>query len=229
MTILRKFFQHNWVATLYFNFRMLPFRQAIHLPFDFTHAVRFDSLRGRVRLEVDGPLHRAMVRFGGRGSDIFPRIETVLSLDGELVVRGDGVEIGMGTSCVVLGDARLVLDARVCIGAMSHVYCSRLIEMGERVTTGWECQIFDTNFHTMRDRVTGTDIAPEGVVYLRPYCWMGNRCNVMRGTVTPPHIIVASNSMLNRDYSAVEPYSLLAGMPARVVRTGIERVYENPV
>lgn len=28
-------FVHNWIAILYFNFKKLPFKQAIKLPFDF--------------------------------------------------------------------------------------------------------------------------------------------------------------------------------------------------
>ena len=227
MSLFCKFFQHNWVATLYFNFRMLPFSQAIHLPFDFCHGVRFESLQGRVVLNAATPLHRAMVRVGGRGSDMFPRMQTVLSLDGVLEVLGDGVEIGSGCSVTIGTNAHLVLNGSVRLGAMTKVYCSHLIEIDQEVDVSWESQLFDTNFHYMKDLKTGEIIEPDGEVHIGSYNWIGNRCNIMKGTVTPAHLIVAANSLLNKDYSSIAADSMMAGQPAKVVKTGIRRMFEG--
>ena len=49
-------FRRNWWAILYFNFKMLPFRQAVKFPFDFYGAIRFQSLRGKV--ELNGQVRR---------------------------------------------------------------------------------------------------------------------------------------------------------------------------
>lgn len=227
MNALTKFFQHNWLATLYLNFRMLPFRQAIHLPLDVSHRVRFESLRGKIVLDETLPLHRAMVRIGGRGSDMFPRTQTVLCIDGKVLLRGDKVEIGHGVSLIVGGQGTLTLGEKVRIGAMSKVYCSQAITMGNEIDLSWECQVFDTNFHQMQNTETGDLVEPAGEVRVGDNVWVGNRCTIGRDCVLPDDVIVASNSLLNKDYSAVSPYSLLAGMPAQVVKTGVRRIFEQ--
>ena len=43
-----KLFAHNWFAILYFNFKMLPFKQAIHFPFDFCYRIKFRRLTGKI-------------------------------------------------------------------------------------------------------------------------------------------------------------------------------------
>ena len=48
MTLIKKILQHNWIAILYFNFKMLPFKQAIYLPFDIYHKIRFECLKGKI-------------------------------------------------------------------------------------------------------------------------------------------------------------------------------------
>ena len=52
MNIFTKIFQHNWLAIFYFNFKMLPFKQAIKLPFDFYHHIRFENLSGKIIINL---------------------------------------------------------------------------------------------------------------------------------------------------------------------------------
>lgn len=225
MNIFVKFLQHNWFATLYFNFRMLPFKQAIRLPFDFYHDVRFDALSGKVVLDTEH-IYRGIVKIGGRSSDIFPRQETVMSIKGTAIFKGQ-TEIGNGASFVVLKDAQTIMGNKVRIGAYSKLYCAKSITFGNEIGLSWECQIFDTNFHDMVDISSGKFSEQTSSVTIGSYNWFGNRCNIMKGTITPNNIIVASNSLLNKDYRAfIEEHSLLAGTPAKVIRTGIKRIYE---
>ena len=50
INVFKHLFVHNWWAIIYFNFKVLPFKQAIRLPFDFYGKVRFVSLKGKVSL-----------------------------------------------------------------------------------------------------------------------------------------------------------------------------------
>ena len=53
-------FVHNWIAILYFNFKKLPFKQAIKLPFDFYYKVRFKNLKGKIIIKNEN-IHRGMI------------------------------------------------------------------------------------------------------------------------------------------------------------------------
>jgi acetyltransferase-like isoleucine patch superfamily enzyme len=48
----------------------------------------------------------------------------------------------------------------------------------------------------------------------------------MKGTITPNNTIIASNSLLNKNYIETPPYSVLAGTPAKLVKSGVKRIFE---
>lgn len=224
MNILRKITQHNWLAIIYFNFKMLPIKQAIHLPFDFYHKVRFNNLSGKIKL--NGKLYRGMVKIGGRGSDIFPKQTTVITLKGTWELN-EGTEIGTGASVVVEKEGKLIFGNNVRIGAYSKIYCENQIVLGTEIDFSWECQIFDTNFHAIQNVETKEVYAIYAPITIGSYCWLGNRVNVMKGTKIPDYTIVSSNSLCNKDYSDIPQYSMLAGSPAKFKKCGCRRLFEG--
>jgi acetyltransferase-like isoleucine patch superfamily enzyme len=56
--------------------------------------------------------------------------------------------------------------------------------------------------------------------------WIGNRSNIMKGTITPDYCIVASGSLCNKKIDAPS-YSLIAGVPARLIKSNIYRVLDD--
>lgn len=45
----------------------------------------------------------------------------------------------------------------------------------------------------------------------------------MKGTVIPDHTIVSSNSLCNKDYSDVPQFSIIGGIPARLISCNKKR------
>ena len=225
MNVFKKFFSHNWLAIFYFNFKMLPFRQAVKLPFDFYRHVRFENLCGNVVIDTSR-VRRGMIKIGGRGSEMFPHIPVIIDLKGCVVFKGVA-EIGNGCLLRIEEKGNLVFGNRVRIGACSRIICEKAITFGNEIGISWEGQVFDTNFHYMKDMCTGTIVAKTAPVHIGSYNWLGNRVNIMKGTSTPDNVIVASNSLLNKDYTSVPAYSILAGSPAKVVKGGIKRLFEG--
>lgn len=225
MNIFNKIFQHNWFAIIYFNFRMLPLGQAIKLPFDFYHSIRFENLLGKVKIDSD-KLYRGMVKIGGRGSDMFPREQTVLDIRGTWVC-GAANEIGAGASIIIEKNANCRFSDKVRIGARTKVYCTDSIIIGEEVDVSWESQIFDTNFHYMEDMSSHKITSISAPIIIGSNNWIGNRVTIMKGTITPSDIIVASNSLLNKDYSVLEKYSVIAGIPAKQTKAKLRRLFPS--
>ena len=52
----------NWLKTIAFNFRMLPFEQAIHLPLLLFGKIDISGCEGRIKLAP--PLVAAQIRLG---------------------------------------------------------------------------------------------------------------------------------------------------------------------
>ena len=58
-------------------------------------------------------------------------------------------------------------------------------------------------------------------VYIGDYCWVAFRSVIMPGTViSSEKCIIAANSLTNKRYD-IKPYTMLAGIPAKVAREGI--------
>lgn len=227
-TILRKLFQHNWIAIIFFNFKMLPLHQAIHLPFDFYHKIKFKCIKGKVIINPNIKLHRAMIKIGGRGSEMFPHNPTILNLcsKGTIYFNGE-TEIGIGSYVYVGENAKIIFGNKNRIGALCKLYCENKITIGNEVDISWECQIFDTNFHYMEDIETKQIFEKNTPIKIGSYNWFGNRVNIMKGTITPDNCIIASNSLCNKDYSSLPNYSLIAGSPAKFIKKGIKRLFEG--
>lgn len=99
------------------------------------------------------------------------------------------------------------------------------IKFGNKVSVGWDNLFMDTDFHRIKS-VDGKNIPAYGQIIIGDECWFGAKCMVMKTTHLPKHTIVASNSLLNKPYDCAEK-SLLAGQPARVVKTGVYRDFAD--
>lgn len=225
MNIFTKIFQHNWLAIFYFNFKMLPFKQAIKLPFDFYHQIRFENLSGKTIIN-SSHIHRAMIKIGGRGSEMFFHAPAIIDIKGTLVLNGI-VEIGNGCLLRVEENGKLIFGNKVRIGAFSKIICEESITFGNEIGVNWESQIFDTNFHYIKEVNTEKILPKTAPVIIGSYNWFGNRANIMKGTITPDNTIIASNSLLNKNYTNTPPYSVLAGTPAKFIRSGVKRMFEG--
>lgn len=91
--------------------------------------------------------------------------------------------------------------------------CSQSITIGKRASISWESQIFYTDFHyIVRDNSISNN---KKEIIIGDFCWIGNRDSIMKGSVLPNYSVVASNSVVNKDYSNYGEESLFAGLPAK--------------
>ncbi|WP_282124752.1 hypothetical protein [Algibacter mikhailovii] len=204
---------------------MLPFKQAIKLPFDFYYKIRFENLSGKVILNTD-KLHRGMIKIGARGSDMFSRNTTIIDLSGTLIFLG-ATEIGHGCLLKIERKGVVTFGYNVRLGALTKVFCSKEIIFGNEIDFSWECQVFDTNFHYLRNTTTNQIAPVSSNIRIGSYNWFGNRCTVMKGTITSDYMTIASNSLCNKSYLNIPNYSILGGYPAKLLCRNRERIFEN--
>jgi acetyltransferase-like isoleucine patch superfamily enzyme len=151
---------------------------------------------------------------------------TITLAKGSKLIVGDGVRLCQGSSVVVGANASLQLKDRVRLGDGAEIICKDSISIGKEVDVTWDCQVTDFSSHPMRNKKTG-DIHPmTKPVVIGDYCWIGNRTTVMPGTILPERIIVASNSLINKNYIeiGIKAFSVIGGIPAKLLNTDIERI-----
>lgn len=221
---LKFFFSINWIKTLYFNFRMLPFGTAKKLPIYFYGSVKFTGLKGSIQIE--GPIKRGMIGFG-QPYEMMTRAMGIaeLTLNGTLVFKGY-MQFGKDYFVHVGPEAICQLGYMASLGSRGKLICTTSVVLGDYARLGSECQIIDTNFHQLKNTVTGEVYPPAGAIQIGAYNYIGNRVSVMPKTVTSNHCIVASNSLCNKDYSSFGTHILIGGIPAKLLKRHIMRDWD---
>lgn len=222
----RTFFRIGVLKTLIVNFRLLPFKQAIHLPIVVSRATIIENLSGNVVLKNVG---FGQIKIGTLHTDLFSwnGNKSILNIKGRFFVGGF-IQFGVGCSIIVDENSELHIGDNACIGANTKIICRNRIVVGDNFRTAWDVQIFDTNFHYIKNIEDGSVSRREKEVVIGNNNWFGNRCTVMPGTKTNDFFIAASNSLCNKDYTeSVPKYSLVAGQPARLIKQNVVRALDR--
>ena len=217
----RRLIRTGWLKSIYFNFAMLPFKQAIKMPIILSRYTYFYSLSGKI--ELTAPVRFGMVRMGFLGEDVLvPKSNrSLLQIEGRFLL-GDNVRIGCGVIIRIEPKAELIFQDNVRIGSSCRIIAYKSISIGENTGISWECQIIDSNMHDISNITTGELFPMSKNIIIGENNWIGTRASIMKGCVTPDYTIVASSSVCNKIYD-VPPYTMLAGSPAKFIKSGVVR------
>ena len=186
-----------------------------------------ESLSGKIVLNC--PASFGLVKLGFFNTDFVSWREsrTYLNVSGTIEING-WIQFGVGSKLIVDKGATLSFGDNTCIGSNTKIICREKISIGPRFRAAWDTQIMDTNFHYIKDTLSGKVNKRTAPILLGANNWIGNRCSVMQGTRTNDYFILASNSMANRDYTQiVPPFSLMVGCPAKLLRGNVCRVLDK--
>lgn len=165
-----------------------------------------------------------MIKLGSQGRDMFPLNPVVLDIRGTLIFQGC-FYCGVGSCIRVEEKGKLTIGAKSRIGANSLLFCQECITIGNDVEGSWNVQLMDTDRHQIVDTESNTLLSMDKPITLGNRIWIGNSVNINKGTIIPDDIIVASKSLLNKDYSTIQPYSIIGGCPGKCVSTNKKRIW----
>lgn len=219
------YIQANWIKTLYVNFKLLPFKDAVKCPI-LIFGRCFTQISDDAKVEfINGDISFASVFIGNTSSAVWGfnirPINTSLIWNGLITFSGKKQFIGNGSCINVAKGAHLYLGDHVIINNNVKLCCQQRIHLDDRTGVSWECQVFDTNFHYLVDE-NGHVGHKSGCIHIGKNCWIGNRVTIQKGTVLEDDSTVASNSLINKDFSGIK-YGLFAGSPAKLLKTGMLR------
>ena len=222
---LERMLTSNWInpwKTVWLNFRSFPLRQAWRMPVWVYGRPRFYCLSGSMR--VEGKVLSGMIRFNKDmyASPSLNSAQSVICNYGQIIFRGKGL-IGTGTK-IVVGDGTLDCGANFKITDFCNIGCLVGITLGEQCRIAHRCQIFDSNYHYVANFNTRSVKRCGKPVRLGKGCWLCNSSTVSSGVILPDYTTVASHSLVNRDFSALQPSSLIGGAPAKFIANGFRKI-----
>ena len=228
---LERGFFCNWfnpLYTIYLNFRSFPLRQAICLPIFVYGHPRFYGLTGDMLIK--GKITPGMIHFNrvmtGAPSNMSVQSE-ILNL-GTIIFHGKGL-IGTGNKIKVASSAVLEVGANFKITDMCNIGCCSKIFIGEQSWVVHRCQVIDSNFHYVSNWEKGMVPKQTAPIFIGKGCWICNTTTITGGAVLPNFTIVASNSLVGKDYSFVPESSMIGGIPAKLIKTGLRKVDNSKI
>lgn len=203
--------------SIWFNFRYLPFGQAIKLPIWLACNVRVKRMcRGGIVL--NNP-YRGQVRIGYHEADAVDTFSahSILKVErGGRIIFADDAHIGHGALIHVKPNATLSLGKNFAISGTTKIICTNNIEMGDDIQFSWDSLVMDSNAHSILDS-EGKEIEKTGNIRLGNRIWIGANTTLLKGTQIADDSVIASNSLVNKSFD--QPKVLLGGIPARILKS----------
>ncbi len=146
---------------------------------------------------------RLTIQMHGRGNRL--EIGDNANLSGMISIYGDGVIVRIGDN----------FDAKGC----------KLVAWDADVTIGADCLFADAielrsgDIHAIFDAASGQRLNPPAPIALGDRVWVGSYASLLKGTAIPADSVVATRAVVTKTFD--QPGVVLAGAPARVVRTGV--------
>lgn len=115
------------------------------------------------------------------------------------------------------------------IGEYCHITAAKEVIIGDGVLTGWFCYISDNNhgtvdINTLHQRPADRDLYIKGSVQIGNNVWMGDRVCILSGVKIGDGAVIAANAVVTKD---VPPYSVVAGVPAKVINSSLSSMEEK--
>lgn len=140
-----------------------------------------------------------------------PRIENrgFMAIGAHTLLRSVNVPVELASA----PGARLEIGDDCSINYGVSIGCTESIRIGARCRLGPYVMIVDSAFHELTDRSKRP--APQPVV-IEDDVWVGAKASIMPGVRIGRGAVVGTAAVVTRD---VPPFSVVAGVPARLVKT----------
>lgn len=224
---LIEFIHVNWYKTIYINFRFFPFKIAIIFPvIVYGRLILKTNRNAKIILNVSPK--KGLLKIGWQFElfrfDLYGTSQFILN--GELHINGE-IWAGQAIGIYIASNAILEMGYNTTIGSLSFISCFKKITLGKYFQIGAKTSITDSNNHYSRDNTTGQISRLEKEVFMGNYNFIGANSIILPGTRTLDRIIIGKGSLCNKDYSkTVAENSLIAGVPAKLVKSNIVRIFD---
>ena len=207
----------NRIKSIYFNFRYLPFRQAIYMPVWITTNFKIMKLK-RGQIILDYP-YRKNFFLGDCGSVGFQEMQGGIYME-------EGAKLIMNAMCVIGQGTILRCDRNAVIELGKNFYCNKnchirsaeRIKIGDNSLVGWNVQINTDDGHSILH--DGKAVKRVGSIEIGNHVWLTSNTIVAKNVKIADGCIIAQGAVVTKSIS--ESKSLVGGIPAKVIRQNIE-------
>lgn len=203
--------------TIYFNFKYLPFEQAIKIPILVSRRVRIRIANGSITIK--GEIHTGMIRIGMDSVGIFDNIKSrsIWQVQGDVIFNGNCF-LGHGCKISVGSDAILSFGNNFCCTAESSITTVRSIIIGDNCMFSWDILIMDTDWHCITDYQQNV-LNPPKPIRIGNNVWIGCRSTITKGINIADGTIVAAGSIVSKN--VMDSNCIVGKNPLQIIKRDV--------
>lgn len=149
-------------------------------------------------------------------------VDSIANSKRETSIRMDensSMEINKSFSIYYGGDIILYKNSKLKLGSgffnsNVKIRCTQCITIGEGVVISHDVTIMDSDAH----EIITDEYEKTLPVHIGNHVWIGTRATILKGVKIGDGAIVAAGAVVTKD---VEPYSIVAGVPAELIRRDV--------
>ena len=210
----------TFIYSVFFNFKVLPWKQAVHLPFCCYVWPTIRNSSGIIRFEGK-PIRRYMVKLGVQRTPISTPSSFIWTNLGTIVFKGC-VSIGHHALISVHKDGYLEFGDQVLLNSGCRIVSQKKIVFEYKARSSWDCQFYDTNFHPVIDMINGKTMKMCSPIIIGRNVWIGHNVIISKGVKLAEGIIVSSGSVVKNPFK--EENCIISGNPALKIDSGYKAV-----
>lgn len=205
------------VFSIFFNFKILPLSEAIHVPILLSYDTRILKLKKGSILIPKGA-KTFSIKMGIEGVDgISPYRRSLLCLENGSVICFKGrASISKGFS--IRNNAYIEIGEDFYSNCNLSLICNKKIVIGKECVFGWNVHIRDCDGHPIYINKKRSNVDKE--VFVGRHVWIGQDAKILKGSCIPNDCVIAINSCVTGPFT--EEGIIIGGYPAKKIKDGIE-------
>lgn len=219
----------NWfnpILTVYLNLRSFPLRQAVKMPVFVYGWPKLFTLLGS--MECKGVCKMGMIKFNSTniGGPDYSIMSSALNNWGKIIFYGPcAIHTGCKISVFRFGTLELGQDCHIMHNCIINAW--DYVHVGTNTRVSHRCQIMDSNNHYIADVEKKVVRRRDVPVYIGDSVWICNSASISAGAKIPSRSIVASHSLVNKNFSDVPEGSIIGGAPAKLIKSNCRRIFNR--
>lgn len=150
-----------------------------------------------------------------------------VSLNCQIRIQGDGNRLFIGNECnlrgqiLIKGRSQTIRVGDATTFQSAYLLCQEGCDIiiGRHCMFSREIEVRTTDAHSLVDLSTGARINQPRSVVIGDHVWVGLRALISKGASIPDDCIIGASAFVNSAHT--ESHTVLAGVPAKVVRRGV--------
>lgn len=211
------------IPSIIFNFKYLPFKQAMKLPI-WVYKLKVISQKGTISIDSDY-IHSGMIQLGFPRAATYPNSGITWRNRGKVIFEGE-CRIGNDSYIIVGKQGTMTFGDDFKANAGVKIISECRVTFGKHTRLGWGVILMDTNYHPLFDLEKKKFKRAYSPIIIGDYNWFGLQCYIMHGVQTPERCVFGARSVVTRG-AKMESFCVHGGSPLQVLSRNVMRDYNH--